>query len=200
MTSPEVRLIPFGPDAVLVEVDGPEAAVSLAAWARGRVAAREVVPAARTVLFDGDVPDDLAALLAEWTPGEAVGGELVDIPVEYDGPDLAAVAERWRMSVAEAVRTHLAGEYVVAFCGFAPGFPYLTGLPEALAVPRLDAPRSRVEPGSVGLAGAFTGIYPSASPGGWQLIGRTDAVLWDVARAEPALLTPGTRVRFVAAP
>lgn len=194
-----MRLVPFGPDAVLVEVDGPEAAVSLATWARGRVAVREVVPATRTVLFDGDVPDDLADLLREWTPGGPIGGELVEVPVEYDGPDLAAVAQRWRMSMAEAVQTHVAGEYVVAFCGFAPGFPYLTGLPEALAVPRLDAPRARVEPGSVGLAGAFTGIYPSASPGGWQLIGRTDAALWDVTRAEPALLTPGTRVRFVEA-
>lgn len=195
-----MRLVPFGPDAVLVEVDGPEEAVSLATWARGRVEVREVVPAARTVLFDGDVPDDLDSRLAAWTPGAATGGELVEVAVEYDGPDLAAVAQRWGMSVADAVNTHLGTDYVVAFCGFAPGFPYLTGLPEELAVPRLDEPRARVAPGSVGLAGAFTGIYPSASPGGWQLIGRTDAALWDVARAEPALLTPGTRVRFVRAP
>jgi len=97
------------------------------------------------------------------------------------------------------VTTHTGTELVVAFCGFAPGFPYCTGLPERLAVPRLDSPRTRVPAGAVGLAGPFTGIYPTASPGGWRLIGHTDLVLWDTDRDPPATLVPGTRVRFVAA-
>jgi KipI family sensor histidine kinase inhibitor len=103
------------------------------------------------------------------------------------------------MTRDEVVTTHTGTELVVAFCGFAPGFPYCTGLPERLAVPRLDAPRTRVPAGAVGLAGPFTGIYPTASPGGWRLIGHTDLVLWDTDRDPPATLVPGTRVRFVAA-
>jgi KipI family sensor histidine kinase inhibitor len=99
--------------------------------------------------------------------------------------------------VGEVIARHLATEFRVAFCGFAPGFGYLTGLPAELAVPRLATPRPRVPAGSVGLAGAYTGIYPSASPGGWLLIGRTDVVLFDVAADPPALLGPGARVRFV---
>ena len=90
-----------------------------------------------------------------------------------------------------------ATELTVAFVGFAPGFAYCTGLPPELAVPRLDRPRARVPAGAVGLAGEYTGVYPTASPGGWRLVGRTDARLWDTDRDEPALLTPGTRVRFV---
>ena len=91
---------------------------------------------------------------------------------------------------------HTATTFTVAFCGFSPGFAYCTGL--GLDVPRLASPRTRVEPGSVGLAGEFTGVYPAASPGGWRIIGRTNVRLWDTHRAEPALLTPGTTVRFVA--
>ena len=91
---------------------------------------------------------------------------------------------------------HGAVEFVSAFCGFAPGFAYLSGLPEELYVPRLDEPRSKVPPGSVGLAGQFTGVYPRSSPGGWQLIARTEETLWDLERDPPALLSPGTRVRF----
>jgi KipI family sensor histidine kinase inhibitor len=101
------------------------------------------------------------------------------------------------MTRAEAVATHTGTELVVAFIGFSPGFAYCTGLPAELAVPRLDRPRARVRAGSVGLAGEYTAAYPSASPGGWRLVGRTDARLWDTGRDEPALLTPGTRVRFV---
>jgi len=102
------------------------------------------------------------------------------------------------MTSAEAALTHASVEYTVSFCGFSPGFAYCTGLPEELWVPRRDDPRPRVEAGAIGLAGEFTGVYPSASPGGWRLVGRTSAALWDTDRVEPALLTPGTRVRFVA--
>ncbi|GFJ90481.1 hypothetical protein Prum_041230 [Phytohabitans rumicis] len=103
------------------------------------------------------------------------------------------------MPVAEAVERLAGTELRVAFCGFAPGFAYLAGLPASWAVPRLASPRPRVPAGSVGLAGEYAGIYPTASPGGWRLVGRTDAVLFDVRRDPPALLAPGTRVRLVPA-
>ena len=177
-------------------MENASAALALATWARSRVAAVEIVPAAETVLFDGAT--DLS-VLSEWTPASEVPpGELVEIPVVYDGPDLAFVAEAWGTDVGGAVRRHTEIEYVAEFCGFAPGFSYLAGLPADLAVPRLEAPRPAVPPGSVGLAGTWCGLYPTASPGGWRLLGRTDAVLWDQSRAQPALLPPGTRVRFVA--
>jgi KipI family sensor histidine kinase inhibitor len=157
----------------------------------------EVVPAARTVLVEGDPLPDLAALLAGVVAGAEPAGPLVELPVAYDGPDLAAVAELTGLPAAEVARRHAAAEYTVAFCGFAPGFGYLTGLPAELRVPRRDTPRTAVPAGAVGLAGEFTGVYPRRSPGGWQLLGRTDAVLWDADRDPPALLAPGTRVRFV---
>ena len=195
-----VELRPVGTAAVLAEVADSAAARSLAAYARAvRVPADEVVPGARTVLFDGvrDV-EALTALLAGWRQEvEAEPGPLVELPVVYDGADLDDVAARWGTDVSGVVRRHAGLEFVVAFCGFAPGFAYLAGLPEEYAVPRLDSPRPRIPPGSVALAGAWCGVYPSASPGGWRLLGHTDATLWDPGRDEPALLAPGTRVRFV---
>lgn len=159
----------------------------------------DVVPAAETVLLDGLAePEEVLATLAGWEIGgsEDLVGDLVELPVTYDGPDLESVARHTGLEVAEVVRRHREAEFVVAFCGFAPGFAYLTGLPAELHVPRLEEPRTSVPAGSVGLAGAFTGVYPRSSPGGWQLVARTDAALWDVDRHPPALLTPGTRVRF----
>lgn len=195
-----VHIRPVGRRALLVEVAGAGEARSLATWARAAgVEADEIVPAAGTVLFDG--VHDVALLsdrLSGWSPTEpAPSGDLVELRVRYDGPDLAAVAAGWAMSVEAAVAAHAGVEYVADFCGFAPGFAYLAGLPETLAVPRLDTPRSRVPAGSVALAGAWSGVYPAASPGGWQILGTTDAVLWDPNRERPALLEPGTRVRFV---
>ncbi|MEU5932802.1 allophanate hydrolase subunit 1 [Micromonospora sp. NPDC047187] len=134
------------------------------------------------------------------TAGDAADGAAdVVVPVTFDGPDLPAVAEHWGVDVS-AVRHRLTStRFRVAFCGFAPGFPYLTGLPAELALPRLATPRPRVPAGSVALAGPYAGIYPGASPGGWQLVGRTDLVLFDVAADPPARLGPGTTVRMVAA-
>ncbi len=198
-----MRTLSVGPDAVLVEVDDAVAALDLAAWARGaRLEAVEVVPGAASVLFDGvPDPDSLVARLSGWTPsGEAPDGATVEIDVVYDGPDLETVAEQWGVDVDEVVARHTSTSFVSAFCGFAPGFAYLSGLSADLAVPRLDSPRSRVPAGSVALAGAWCGIYPTASPGGWQILGSTDAPLWDADRAEPALLAPGTRVSFRAVP
>lgn len=195
-----MQLIPIGRHAVLAQVDDAAAARALATWARDHaVPADEVVPAARTVLFDGlDDPAALGRLLAGWTPGtEEPAGTLVEVAVRYDGPDLAAVAGHWGIGVDEVAAAHASVEYVASFCGFAPGFSYLAGLPQERAVPRLASPRPAVPAGSVALAGTWCGIYPTASPGGWLLLGTTDAVLWDPARPEPALLPPGTRVRFV---
>jgi KipI family sensor histidine kinase inhibitor len=197
-----VEFIPVGRDAVLVDVADADQALSLALWSRAaRVPAGEIVPAAASVLFD-EVADAsrLRGLLDFWRPGtESPAGELVEIPVAYDGEDLAFVAERWGTDVDGVVARHTETEFVSAFCGFSPGFAYLAGLPDDLAVPRLDTPRTKVPAGAVGLAGAWCAAYPTASPGGWRLIGRTDAPLWDADHDQPALLPPGTRVRFVPA-
>ena len=129
----------------------------------------------------------------------AVTGRLHRIPARYggaDGPDLDAVAERLGLGPAQVVELHASVEYRVFVLGFAPGFGYLGRLPSELRAPRHDQPRPRVPAGSVAIAGWQTAIYPSSTPGGWHLIGRTDAVMWDARRSEPALLAAGDRVRF----
>lgn len=165
------------------------------------VAGAELVPGARTLLLDGLAdPDSVARELSTLpapAPLAASAGELVELPVAYDGADLALIADHWGMTPAEVAQAHAGTTFRVAFLGFAPGFAYLTGLPAALTVPRLATPRPRVPAGSVALAGAYTGVYPSASPGGWLLLGHTEATLFDVAATPPALLRPGVRVRFV---
>ncbi|MGW6014710.1 5-oxoprolinase subunit B family protein [Streptomyces sp. NPDC055210] len=200
-----MRALPVGDRALLVEVSTDEEAQALHAdllrrRAEGSLSVREIVPAARTVLLDGlDDPSRLAAQLSG-TRLPAVPppvAEVVEIAVRYDGPDLADVAGLWGVSPDEVARIHAAADFRVAFCGFAPGFGYLTGLPARYEVPRRATPRTTVPAGSVGLAGPYTGVYPRSSPGGWQLIGTTDAVLWDHARVPAALLSPGTPVRFV---
>jgi KipI family sensor histidine kinase inhibitor len=118
--------------------------------------------------------------------------------VLYDGPDLAAVAALAGLSVEGAVSAHSAALYTVAFIGFSPGFAYLTGGDARLHVPRRDDPRTQVPAGSVAVAGPYSGVYPREGPGGWQLLGRTSTVLFDVERTSPAVLAPGDRVRFVA--
>jgi 5-oxoprolinase (ATP-hydrolysing) subunit B len=124
-------------------------------------------------------------------------GVLVEMSVVYDGADLAAVADHSGMTVAEVVRIHQSVEYRVAFVGFTPGFGYLTGLPTALHVPRRASPRTRVPAGSVAIAGEYAAVYPRESPGGWNLVGRAEIPMWDLARDPPAVLQPGMRVRFV---
>ncbi len=210
-----MRPLPYGDRAVLVELGTTEEAMT---WARGlggllerRGAAdlvEQVVPAARSVLVvarDGVPLARLARLVADVGPGsrapagddEDDEGEVVEVPTVYDGEDLDAVASLTGLDVAAVVAAHTAGTWQVGFAGFAPGFGYLLGGDERLHVPRRDEPRTRVPAGSVGLAGPYSGVYPTASPGGWQLIGRTDLVLWDVDRDPPALFRPGVRVRFV---
>ncbi|GIJ27714.1 allophanate hydrolase [Micromonospora qiuiae] len=172
---------------------------------RGDLVATEIVPAAATVLLNG-VPDPMAAAdrIAGWAPPSPAttalaDADLLEVPVTYDGEDLPRVAGHWGTDVPGVVRRLGRTEFRVAFCGFAPGFGYLTGLPAELAVPRLATPRPRVPAGSVALAGPYAGIYPTASPGGWLLVGRTALTLFDAHAHPPALLTPGTRVRLVTA-
>ena len=147
-----------------------------------------------------DLAGEIQRLWREAPPTERPSPRPVEIPVAYGGawgPDLQAVAEHCGLSAEEVVARHAAVEYRVFMLGFAPGFPYLGGLDPALATPRRSTPRLRVPAGSVGIAGAQTGIYPMATPGGWQIIGRTPLSLFDPAAAEPCLLRPGDRLRFV---
>jgi len=200
-----MRARPFGNEALLLECGGADQVRAAYAEARrrqesGQLSCTDIVPAATTVLLDGlRDPRSVLEGLEHW-PQEVpddVEGRLVELRATYDGPDLEFVAEHCGLDVEEIVERHLEADFVVAFCGFAPGFAYLSGGPEELQVPRREEPRSRVPAGSVGLAGTFTGVYPRSSPGGWQLIARTEERLWDVDRDPPALLAPGTRVRFV---
>ncbi len=198
-----MRVLPSGERAVLVEVDDAAQAHALAAHLRARAigGVEEIVPAARTVLVVVAEPDrlpGLRALLAQapGTVATAPPSAEVSIAVEYDGEDLAEVAALAGLSVEEVVRRHTAARYVVEFVGFAPGFAYLAGLDPALHLPRLDSPRPSVPAGSVAIAGPYAAVYPRSSPGGWRLLGRTDAVLFDPDADPPAPLTAGTVVRF----
>jgi KipI family sensor histidine kinase inhibitor len=198
-----VRIRPVGSTAALVDVPPGTSArwrtALLDLVATGALPAPdEIVPGHRTVLVDGISPQALAlALEGLELPDQVVAaaGGTVEIPTVYDGADLSEVARLWDTDVAAVVKRHAATDFEVEFCGFAPGFAYLVGLDEH--VPRRATPRTRVPPGAVALAGRFCGIYPSASPGGWQIIGHTGVDLFDADNDPPALLPPGTRVRFV---
>lgn len=205
-----MRLLPCGDRALLAEFDALAPALAAhAAWsAAAPPGVIEVVPAARTVLVRVD-PAIMGLGAAErWLTAHAPGTSTtparpqavaVVVPVVYDGDDLAVVAEAWGCSPHAVAARHASIEWVCAFVGFAPGFPYLVPVETQVPpVPRRATSRSAVPSGSVALAAEYCGIYPRASPGGWQLIGRTDAVLWDAGRESPALVTPGTRVRFEA--
>ena len=194
-----------GTRAVLLELEDLQ---QVAAWRAAvtqlvgdgmLVAPEDVVPGARTLLLDGVDPAAVRRALAGLGNPASVPDWLdappVTVPVVYDGADLGEVARRWGVSEREVVARHTATEFRVAFCGFAPGFPYLVGLDRPM--PRRQTPRPSVPAGSVGLAGRYCGIYPTASPGGWQLLGTTAVPLFDVSRDPPALLPPGCRVQFV---
>ncbi|MBW0104253.1 allophanate hydrolase subunit 1 [Pseudonocardia sp. KRD291] len=201
--SPRVRAC--GRWALLLELDSADA---VAATARALRAAAlpevvELVPAARTVLVQvrpGTGLDRVRDAVAEVDPSDVGAGEgdRHTIPVLYDGEDLQLVADTAGISTDEVVALHTGAEFTVAFCGFAPGFGYLSGLPEPLRQPRLESPRAAVPSGSVGVADVYSCVYPRRSPGGWRLIGRSDLVLFDPAADPPARLVPGDRVRFEA--
>ena len=193
-----MRLLPYGPRAVLAEFsDLSEVMSAAAAWRLARLpGVVDVVPAAATVLVVHDGSLDTALLTEPSTSMAPPAGELVVVPVRYDGEDLAEIAAACHMSVDDVVALHSGTEYTSAFCGFIAGFGYLVGLDERLVIPRRATPRTRVPAGSVALASTFTGVYPVESPGGWSLLGHTDLPMWVEHRDPPATLPPGTRVRF----
>jgi inhibitor of KinA len=216
MASSPLTIEPLGDACLVVRFGtGIDAATSRAvAAATASLAAAalpgvvDLAPTFNTVaiVFDpcSSDPDMLgAAILAQLCTLESAAppqGTIVEIPVVYggdDGPDLAAVAAHARLDPTEVVRLHTAADHVVGMIGFAPGFPYLLGLPAALAIPRRATPRTRVPAGSVAIAERQTGIYPRPSPGGWHVIGRTPRTMFDAHRDPPALLRAGDIVRFV---
>jgi KipI family sensor histidine kinase inhibitor len=200
-----VRVLPCGDSALLVEVASLHEVLGLDTALREDPlpGVAEVVPAARTLLLrlePGADPGPVRTALGQVRPaaGRRADAGCVEVPVAYDGEDLEEVGRLTGLGARGVIEAHTAADWVVAFCGFAPGFGYLTGSDPRLHVPRRDSPRTRVPAGSVALAGEYAGVYPRASPGGWQLLGHTDLPVWDLEREPPALLQPGTRVRFVA--
>ena len=191
---------PAGDRAALIEVADNDEAVRLAHALRERGVFVDVVAGHRTVLatWAGPTAPRFDQICVESTQAR-VEASLVEVPVVYDGPDLAEVGRLAGVSPEEVAGRHAAVEYRVGFLGFAPGFAYLLGGDELLHVPRRESPRERVPAGSVAVAGPYSAVYPRESPGGWRLLGRTPLVLFDPGRGEPALLSPGDRVRFVSA-
>jgi KipI family sensor histidine kinase inhibitor len=195
----------YGPVGLLLRPESHSPA-TLAAWIRESMGerVREVVPGATTVLVEFRDAAACSQAQAEIDIGafdmaapRSVVQETLVCPVTFNGPDLEEVAARVDLSVAALIDVLTTAHLTVAFCGFAPGFGYLTGLPELLHLPRRATPRTRVEPGSVAIAAGYAAIYPSASPGGWHLLGKCDLPLWDLNADPPALMTPGRQVRFV---
>ncbi len=197
------RLLPYGETAVLVEFDDPDDAVGLAR-ALGRLRLPRVVdlvPGATTLLVRLDAPPTDALVDALRTTAveapDATTERVIEVSVHYDGEDLADVASLLGLTTQNLVSRHTASTWHVQFLGFAPGFAYLTSPDAGLDVPRRASPRSRVPAGSVALAGTWSGVYPRDSPGGWQLIGRTDFVAFDPGRVPAVGWRAGDRVRFV---
>ncbi len=213
--------LPMGDAAVLLEVPDSASVLALHHALRERLDQRscseadadpfreviDLVPAARTVLLHThpgvdltalvQAAVDLAASLAEpESTDDTSQGECVEITVTYDGDDLDDVAQATGLSRDEVIEAHTGSTWRVDFFGFAPGFAYLSGGDPRLQVARRSEPRTSVPPGSVGLAGEFSAVYPRSSPGGWQLIGRTDAAMWDESVDPPSLLQPGSLVHF----
>lgn len=207
------RLHSLGDAALLCELPPPATlAQQQQIWALANEAlqwpaVQEALPGMNnlTLMFDPariDAAELEMQVLAAWPQlaAAAIEGRTIEIPVAYGGehgPDLADVAAHTGFTPAEVVRRHAAGEYVVYLLGFLPGFAFMGGLAPELATPRRAEPRVAVPARSVGIGGAQTGVYPLVSPGGWQLIGRTPLEMFDPAAAEPTLLRPGDRVRFV---
>ena len=200
-----MRFLPVNLNAVLVELDDlPQTLALLASLQAEPIAGIEqLVPAARTLLVTfrpaalraGELVRRIGQRSVDGT--SATSSRRIEIPVRYHGEDLAEVAGLLGLAPEEVVRRHTGSDYTVAFTGFAPGFAYLAGGDPSLDVPRRGVPRTRIPAGAVGLAGRFSGVYPQASPGGWQIIGITSTPMWDLGREVPALLQPGDTVRFV---
>lgn len=207
-----MRILPCGERALLLEFPTLEAVLLAAAAVRERRSGGvppwdrvvDVVAAARTLLVSAAAVEGLRPALQELVAAAEAAPRPVPttvrtVPVRYDGEDLTEVSRLTGLTVAEVVAAHTGTDWQVAFSGFAPGFAYLVGGDPRLRVPRHAEPRTRVPAGAVGLADGFSGVYPRASPGGWQLIGSTDLTLFDPTADSPALLAPGDTVRFVVA-
>ncbi len=192
----------MGTRAVLVGGLADPAGWALAVRAAHLPGVVDVVPGAQTVLIACTDPTTLVGVRVRLPTIDAAAAgagprTLVTIRVRYDGPDLAAVAAALGLAADELVTRHSGAEYTAAFCGFSPGFAYLSGLPDELRLPRRASPRTRVPAGSVAIAGEYSAVYPRVSPGGWHLLGTTEATLFDAGAEPPALIQPGDRVRFV---
>lgn len=198
-----MQILPSGSRGLLLEMDTLEEVLSrYAALQDLDLPVLDLVPAGRTILVVADRGTDLRDLeqqLSRVEPGKhaARDREPVVLPVRYDGEDLHEASELLGWSPEELVRRHQEEEWTVAFCGFAPGFSYIAGTRFAWDTPRRSSPRTKVPAGALGLAGEFTAVYPGESPGGWQLIGNALVEMFDLDRDPPALLLPGTPVRFV---
>jgi KipI family sensor histidine kinase inhibitor len=203
----DLRILDYGDHALLLECESTAEVLAWTAALRDAdlLGVTDVVPASRTVLVKVDgaryLPvtrqriEKLRVAPEEGIAAPATAADIV-IDVVYDGADLDEVGRITGLGAAGVVAAHTGAPWRVAFGGFVPGFAYLVGGDARLEVPRREEPRTQVPPGSVALAGEFSGVYPRETPGGWQLIGRTDARLWDVDRDDPALLTPGRTVQF----
>ncbi|PQQ32090.1 allophanate hydrolase [Photorhabdus luminescens] len=199
-----MRFLPVNLDAIIVELHDLNETLALfdSLNARPIAGVEEIIPAARTLLIRFRPNVVSTVKLAKEINGRNLNtlnrttGKLVEIPVYYNGDDLVEVAEILGITTQEVIKRHTESEYTVAFTGFAPGFAYLVANSDCLHVPRRMTPRARIPAGSVGLAGEFSGIYPQASPGGWQIIGITPERMWDLSRSPSSLLQPGFRVRF----
>ncbi len=189
----------YGPEAWLVEHIDPLAFAD-ALVVLDIAGVSEVIPTEATILVrcDRALHADVGQLLDGLVVRDRVGAgaSAVTIDVDYDGEDLEHVAMLTGLDIDEVVDRHVNGSYVAAFCGFSPGFAYLRGLDPVLHLARRATPRTSVPAGSVAIAAGYSSVYPSASPGGWHLLGRTTAVVWDLRRTPPATLSPGTRVQF----
>lgn len=196
-----MRLLPYGPWAVLAEYDQLAEVMVVSEALRGAAlpGVDDVVPAARTVLVHHHGVDRAALealLIPAGAPAPATG-PIIEIPVVYDGVDLDDVAAATDMSTDQVVEMHSSAMYSAAFLGFTPGWAYLVGLPPRLHLPRRPTPRTSVPAGSVAIASEFSGVYPTTSPGGWNLLGHTTTTMFDATRQKPALVVAGDRVRFV---
>jgi KipI family sensor histidine kinase inhibitor len=195
-----MRRRPYGPSAWLADDIVDPATWAAALEAMGVPGIEEIIPAETTVVVRcaRDHHHAVGKMIDLVVPssGETRRIPPLTIDVVYDGADIVELANAAQMSAADVVRLHSTGSYEVAFCGFSPGFGYLRGIDASLHVPRRPTPRTSVPAGSIGVAAGYTCVYPSASPGGWYLIGHTTASLWDASRTPPALLAPGRSVRF----
>jgi len=204
-----IEVVPMGSHSLHLRLEGfPNAAIAAALRDFNLDGVSDVIPAETTLLVRCEHESARRSAVAKLNEilsvvdvnEQQAKREPLEIEVDYNGEDLEEVARACGMSVEEVIHRHLNSEFVAAFCGFAPGFAYLSGLDPLLHLPRRETPRTRVPAGSVSIAAMYSAVYPNPSPGGWHLLGTTEATLWNVERNPPALIEPGQQVRFVRKP